>query len=61
MAGGYRSRHATEPESVLQEYLDEGRKIMMAAKQYDPAGPALTTTYEAMRWFPLPDDSGVSV
>jgi len=53
----FRSRHATEPESVLHSYLDEARRIFAEASAR-PAEPApevpRTPAFEALRWFPLP-------
>jgi len=56
----YRSRHATEPESVLKGYLREAQAIMAAAvesytsESLDPEG--LSENFEHLRWFPLPSE-----
>ncbi|MEZ4318261.1 MAG: aminotransferase class V-fold PLP-dependent enzyme [Myxococcota bacterium] len=52
----YRSRHATEPESALSDYLANARRILGEAPTWDPSEPKLTTHFESLRWFPLPDD-----
>lgn len=56
----YRSRHATEPEWVLESYLEEARRIIDAA----PAGlqglsiedPERSEAFEQLRWFALPSE-----
>ena len=65
----YRSRHATEPETALAGYLDDARRLFElrrtagapAADEHPlrcAAGCDLPPTpdFEALRWFPLPDD-----
>ena len=51
----YRSRHVTEPESVLEGYLQEGARILQeagAGEAMEP--PELSPEFEHLRWFPLP-------
>ncbi len=60
-AGGkleYRSRHATEPETVLPGCLEQARKILAsaAADRGPTADPEFTPEFEALRWFPLPGE-----
>ncbi len=56
----YRSRHATEPESVLDRYLEEAAAAIAAAET--EAGLAggerqeLAAEIEELRWFPLPEE-----
>ena len=55
----YRSRHGTEPESVLRTYLDAARKIVASATERFTGGPAVTHLsgdFEHLRWFPLPHE-----
>ncbi|MCB9677487.1 MAG: aminotransferase class V-fold PLP-dependent enzyme [Alphaproteobacteria bacterium] len=52
----YRSRHATEPESALVDYLAAAREILANAAPPVDDGPKLTTNFESLRWFPLPDE-----
>ncbi len=56
----YRSRHATEPEWALGGYLDDARTIIAAAEAahgaQNVALPELTTDFESLRWFPLPNE-----
>jgi selenocysteine lyase/cysteine desulfurase len=53
----YRSRHATEPEWILDSYLEEARCILDAAseqaKHVAIVDPTLSSDFEALRWFPL--------
>jgi selenocysteine lyase/cysteine desulfurase len=52
----YRSRHVSEPESALPEYLEAARRIFAEAEDRHPAcdhSPALSQDLEALRWFPL--------
>ncbi len=51
----YRSRHATEPETALQEYLEEARRIFDEAETLPPPPPS-HTHFESLRWFPLPHE-----
>ena len=64
-AGGkleYRSRHATEPESVLPAYLEEAQHLVDTAVAEFRASdtPAcailLDDDIERLRWFPLPSE-----
>lgn len=55
----YRSRHATEPEWVLAEYLEQARQIVAEAERSPaPASPdpELSPDFEHLRWFPLPGE-----
>jgi selenocysteine lyase/cysteine desulfurase len=56
----YRSRHATEPEWALPNYLDDARKIITAAtEEFRTASvidPVCTKDFEELRWFPLPSE-----
>jgi selenocysteine lyase/cysteine desulfurase len=54
----YRSRHATEPESVLPSYVDAARSIVDAAvaELGTIDDPPLDEEFEALRWFPLPGE-----
>jgi selenocysteine lyase/cysteine desulfurase len=54
----HRSRHATEPEWVLDAYLDDARKIIAAEPRQnaEPDGPPLSEDFESLRWFPLPSE-----
>jgi hypothetical protein len=64
-----RSRHATEPESALTGYLDDARRLFAARAEagarFDDDGATRcaagcdlppTEDFEALRWFPLPDE-----
>ncbi len=60
-AGGkleYRSRHATEPETVLPNCLAQARKILASATadRRPISDPQFTPDFEALRWFPLPGE-----
>ena len=54
----YRSRHATEPEWVLESYLDEALAVCERAaetvSQVDIEDRPLSPDFEHLRWFPLP-------
>jgi len=55
----YRSRHATEPESALQTYVEDARRIVADAVAsfagLAAPGDALPNDdFEHLRWFPLP-------
>ncbi|MCA9671200.1 MAG: aminotransferase class V-fold PLP-dependent enzyme [Myxococcales bacterium] len=56
----YRSRHASEPESVLEEYLVEARRITDEARRAFAGravvDPTLSGDFETLRWFPLPGE-----
>ncbi len=56
----YRSRHVTEPESVLEGYLREAQGIIAAALETYPSEfiepEALSDDFEHLRWFPLPSE-----
>ncbi|MCK5377720.1 MAG: aminotransferase class V-fold PLP-dependent enzyme [Acidobacteria bacterium] len=54
----YRGRHISEPESALEEYLEQARRVVAAAEAEFGAGGAsasLPDELEQLRWFPLPN------
>lgn len=58
----YRSRHATEPLSALESYLDEARETFANAASLDTGNLAAprrppSEGYEKLRWFPLPEEA----
>ncbi len=52
----YRSRHATEPEFVLEGYLTEARRVFDAASTDPGEALRLSADFETLRWFPLPHE-----
>jgi hypothetical protein len=54
----YRSRHYTEPESILSSYLAEAGEVIERAVAYAVAtelvDPVLPERAEQLRWFPMP-------
>jgi selenocysteine lyase/cysteine desulfurase len=53
----YRSRHATEPESALQDYLEKARAVLDEARTCgNGVDEPTTTAYDHLRWFPLPSE-----
>lgn len=53
----YRSRHATEPESVLASYLEDARQKLRALEPSETlAEMSLSEDFEELRWFPLPHE-----
>ena len=53
----YQGRHLTEPESALEQYLEDVRRIIVAADAEfsgEDATAALSEELEGLRWFPLP-------
>ncbi|HSD89777.1 MAG TPA: aminotransferase class V-fold PLP-dependent enzyme [Kofleriaceae bacterium] len=56
----YRSRHATEPEWALPNYIEEAKKIITASSEefrtMTIEESARTTDFEELRWFPLPSE-----
>jgi len=64
-AGGalaFRGQHATAPESVLAEQLEDARRLVAslpsAREREDPLeDPVLPESYERMRWFPMPAEA----
>jgi len=55
----YRSPTLREPESALETYLEEARRIFAAAGSEPPGsdtGPVLAGELEGLRWFPLPGE-----
>ncbi len=55
----YRSRHATEPESALADYLAEARALFDdAGRRFaDAEAPDLTADFQSLRWFTLPGEA----
>lgn len=55
----YRSRHATEPEAALADYLTEARALFDdAARRFaDADEPDLNADFQSLRWFPLPGEA----
>lgn len=56
----FRSHHVTEPEWVLQSYLDEAQAVLARASQRVAAeidDPQLTPDFEHLRWFPMPAEA----
>lgn len=56
----YRSRHAREPEWVLQQYLEEAKEIFAQQTpcQQEACEPlALSQDFEQLRWFLLPNEA----
>ena len=56
----FRSRHATEPEWALDDYLTEARRIFDAAHATPGERPSLSADFEALRWFPVPGEAAPS-
>ncbi len=56
----YRSRHATEPEWVLANYIQEARRVIDAAALALPRQGVVeqgrSEDFEHLRWFPLPSE-----
>ena len=56
----YRSRHSTEPEWALPNYIEEAKKIIEATAEefrtLTVEEAARTTDFEELRWFPLPSE-----
>ncbi len=57
----YRSRHASEPEWALPNYLEEARRIIAASAEkfrtLDLEDPPRNADFEELRWFPLPGEA----
>jgi selenocysteine lyase/cysteine desulfurase len=54
----YRVRHTTEPESILQSYLEEGWRVLTSASwDREPRDPIASQDEEALRWFLLPSEA----
>ena len=53
-----RSRHATEPEWVLETYLEDAHRELerLAESPREPEQLTLGPDFEALRWFPLPQE-----
>lgn len=53
----YRARHATEPEWVLETYLEEAKKVFEKAgerlSERNVTDPVLSDDFQHLRWFPL--------
>ena len=63
VAGEDPGSYPTLGESVLDEQLDEGRKLLfdaMARPLPDVTAPDLPVEFEELRWFPLPHEVAVS-
>jgi len=56
----YRSSRATEPESALDGYFVEARRILdevvSRCAAEPPPEPKLSENFESLRWFPLPGE-----
>jgi len=56
----YRSRHYTEPESIVPSYIDEARRLLpqviARVKSLEIVDPVLPDRAAALRWFPLPGE-----
>ncbi len=56
----YRAGWAREPESALEQYLEEARQIFKtldgAWSDLSVTDPELTADFEELRWFPLPSE-----
>lgn len=56
----YRSGRTTEPEAALAGYLEEARRILVAAGEelssMTVEDPELSPDFESLRWFPLPSE-----
>jgi selenocysteine lyase/cysteine desulfurase len=56
----YRSRHSTEPEWALPNYLEEAKAIFARAtadlRALNIVDPVRTEDFEELRWFPLPSE-----
>ena len=50
-------RPATAPESVLPGYLEEARRILRGVVPVRAEDPALSRSFERIRWFPLPGEA----
>ncbi len=57
----YGSRHASEPEWALPNYLDDARRIIAAtAEEFKTLAiedPPRNADFEQLRWFPLPSEA----
>ncbi len=57
----YRSRHASEPEWALPNYLEEARRIITASadkfRSLELKDPPRNADFEELRWFPLPGEA----
>lgn len=56
----YRRVHRTEPEAALQSYLTRARAVIADAAEACASqviGPSLNQDFEALRWFPLPEEA----
>jgi selenocysteine lyase/cysteine desulfurase len=53
----YRARHATETEWVLNQYLDDARRVFdqaaERARELSITDPSTSADFEHLRWFPL--------
>ncbi len=57
----YRSRHASEPEWALPNYLEEARRLIAASsdrfRSLALQDPPRNADFEELRWFPLPGEA----
>lgn len=58
----HRSRHVTEPESILPQYLEEADRILestLRGYRYEGVeeGPVLSPHFQSLRWFSLPHEA----
>ena len=56
----YRKHHVREPERVLDTYLNEARRILLAGKGGEMPcieDPVLSDDFQQLRWFPLPSEA----
>jgi selenocysteine lyase/cysteine desulfurase len=50
-------RVVTEPEDILAEHLEDGRRILLeVSSRAEPEKVELNEHYERLRWFPLPQE-----
>jgi hypothetical protein len=56
----YSSRHLTQPESALDGYFEDARRILDEALEehgsQSAPDPELSENFQTLRWFPLPGD-----
>ena len=51
-------RRRSAPESALDEYLEEARKVLASADSPMPITPIpMSADFEKLRWFPLPEEA----
>jgi hypothetical protein len=57
----YVSKHESLPEAALAEHLADARRILDEAERVPPPrceALRLSDSFERLRWFPLPSESG---